>query len=145
MKAREHALKVMQRIIALKVELRALESELDAILPSKDDMIVEPPRRAVNGMVPAQPQESLEPITNGNGTAANLLDRILDLITTNPTASFSAEQVCNRLNLSPDLKHSVRSTLWNLTQKSRIRKIKRGEFGALMQEESKNDGLNPSG
>jgi hypothetical protein len=132
MNAREHALKVMQRIIALKAELRALENELDQILPKKEDTSSRTQHRSPAEPSPASPVESPETVAGSNGTA-NLLDRILGLLSANPTASFSADQVCNRLNIEPELKHSVRSTLWNLCQKGRIQKIRRGEFGALKE------------
>lgn len=130
----------MQRILALKAELRALENELDQILPKNENTsggntLRRPVPNRESAPAPAPVQESSGNVASSNGTAtaANLLDRILGLLTANPTASFSAEQVCDHLNLSPEQKHSVRSTLWNLNQKGRIRKIKRGEFGALTE------------
>jgi len=117
----------MQRIIALKAEIRELESELDRILPKNEI-------GDGDGQRHLRARASATPSASNDGTAANLTDRVLDLVTANPTASFSADQICTRLNLGAEQKHSVRSTLWNLCQKNKIRKIKRGEFGALREE-----------
>ena len=127
MKPREQAIKLVHRIIALKAQIAELESELDGILPKNDSNNGDGQRHAP-ASVPATPPSP------DNGTTANLTDRVLELVTANPSATFSAEQVCTRLSLGPEQKHSVRSTLWNLCQKNKIRKIKRGEFGALREE-----------
>jgi hypothetical protein len=132
MNAREHALNLMKRIIAKEAELRTLENELDQLLPKNNNISANETR---NGIVPVTPAAertlAVPPLEMGSDGTANLTDQILAFLREHPTEGFNAERMSQSLALPSDRIHTVRSTLWNLAKKGKIRKIKRGEFASL--------------
>ena len=102
MSKRERIFQVVQRISVLKVELERLEKEFVALVPDDESAAVK--------------EEPSAP------------SKVLAHFSKHREQTFDAQELAKELKV--DL-HLMRSTLFRLARDKKIRKAKRGQYGAL--------------
>lgn len=106
MSKRERIIQVVGRISTLRAELDRLEREFAALVPEDD--------------VTGSASKSEEP---------SMPSRVSAYLSAHRDRTFDAQEIGKELG-TKDL-HLVRSTLFRLAKSNKIRKVKRGQYGAL--------------
>ncbi len=108
MTKRERIIQLVNRISTLRAELKRTEDEFDVLVPEDEVQ------------------------ANGKGAKAeepSMPARVMSILNADRARTYDAQEVAKAIKTT-DL-HLVRSTLFRLAKRKKIRKEKRGQYGAL--------------
>jgi|SRR5882672_8249605 len=105
---RERIIQLVTRISSLRAELKRAETEFDLLVPEDETPTNGKHAKAEEPAMPA---------------------RVLSALGADRTRTYDAQEIA-KLIRTDDL-HLVRSTLFRLAKRKKIRKEKRGQYGAL--------------
>ena len=114
MSRRERIIELAREIDATRGKLRAMEAEIDSLLPSEQPAAV-----AVATTVTATAEVSLT-------------DRVIGFLLDNRPRSFSAAELAAALHLPADRMNSLRSTLVRLVDEQRIARPEPGRYSTRL-------------
>ena len=120
MNRRERIIELATQIAQARQSLRAMETEMDSLLPTEE---------AASATPTAKPVYSSNPDNN-----APLTERVIQYLALNRGRAFNAGDIATGVGLDREKITSLRSTLVRLVEEKRIERSKPGLYRAIQEQ-----------